>query len=136
MEPNLGVHWQETLLEFLATDQAEDTEVSLRQFLDLCGIMSIGKFGVKPVPSELPEHLMFITSEVSEVYEEHRKGRAVDEIYWENGKPEGIPIEMADVILKTLYVAEAYGMDMMKALRIKLIHNANKKRKKNGERYV
>lgn len=43
------------------------------------------------------------TSEISEAYEEYRDGRALDEVY-ENpakpGKPEGIPIELGDVLLR------------------------------------
>ena len=42
-------------------------------------------------------------SELSEALEEYRNGRELNEIYYSNGnKPEGIPIKLADVIIRIL----------------------------------
>lgn len=55
-------------------------------------------------PFYLGEKLMLIVSEDSEALEEYRDGHGLDEVYFkgETNKPEGVPVEMADVIIRTL----------------------------------
>jgi len=56
-------------------------------------------------------------SELSEALEEHRNGHAQDETYYAlGGKPEGIPTELADVIIRILDMCGYYGIDIEKAL--------------------
>ena len=57
-----------------------------------------------------PEVLALIHSEVSEALEEYRNGHGATEIYFsDNGKPEGIPTELADVIFAFLIIADTQG---------------------------
>lgn len=52
-------------------------------------------------------------SELSEALEEYRKGHQPDETYYsEGGKPEGIPSELADVIIRILDMCGKYGIDI------------------------
>ena len=55
--------------------------------------------------------------------EEYRAGRGLDEIYYAEGKPEGVPIECADVFIRLVDAAEAYGFDLEEAVRIKMAFN-------------
>ncbi|MEV2911712.1 hypothetical protein ABNF65_24645, partial [Paenibacillus larvae] len=52
-------------------------------------------------------------SELSEALEEHRDGRHYTEIYYEgNGKPCGIPIELADTVIRIFDACGYYGIDL------------------------
>ncbi len=75
--------------------------------------------------------LMHLSSEISEVFEEWRDGRTFNEFYYKKDKhgrekPEGIPIELADVIIKALGIAEKYDIDLTTAIQIKLSYIAGK----------
>lgn len=66
-------------------------------------------------------------SELSEAFEEYRKGKNYTETYYSEGnKPEGIPSELADVIIRILDIAEYYAIDMESILVEK--HEFNKTR--------
>ena len=67
-------------------------------------------------------------SELSEALEEHRNGHLPTEIYYSNNieKPEGIPIELADCIIRILDYCGKEGIDIEEAIRIK--HEYNKTR--------
>ena len=66
---------------------------------------------------ELPELIALVHSELSEALEEVRKGYAPNYAYYQqDGKPEGVPAELADVIIRVLDLAEYFGIDMEKAV--------------------
>lgn len=44
--------------------------------------------------------LMLVMTELAEAYEEHRSGYANCEVRIVNGKPEGVPVEIADAIIR------------------------------------
>lgn len=70
------------------------------------------------------ELLMLICSEAAEALEEHRDGRPFDEIYYKtNNKPEGIPVELADILIRVLETMYHYNIDIDKVVREKVDYN-------------
>jgi len=62
-------------------------------------------------------------SEISEAFEEHRNNKKYTEIYFDNDKPCGIPIELADLMIRIGDFAEYAGIDLEKAISIKADYN-------------
>jgi NTP pyrophosphatase (non-canonical NTP hydrolase) len=98
--------------------------------------------------------LGLIGTEVAEAIEEVRNGRAMTEVYHSTkdalgnkvivaeedlasfslpAKPEGVPSELADVIIRVLDIADAYGIDIGAAVVEKLNHNATRGKRHGGK---
>jgi NTP pyrophosphatase (non-canonical NTP hydrolase) len=68
--------------------------------------------------------LMLMVSELAEGLEEYRSGRALDEIWYQtDGKPEGIPVELADVIIRIADLCGYHKIPLMRAILQKLAYN-------------
>lgn len=77
------------------------------------------------------ELLMLCVSELVEAFEEYRNGKAMDETYYSkdangNQKPEGVPFELADVVIRIMDLCEYFGIDIVSAVKEK--HEYNKTR--------
>lgn len=73
--------------------------------------------------------LMLIVSEVAEAQDELRKGHAADHTYYQdNGKPEGVPSELADVVIRVLDFCFTEGIDLESIIDTKLAFNATRER--------
>lgn len=86
------------------------------------------------VEAEIPKKLCLIHSEISEALEEHRNGFAPNEVRVENGKPEGLPVELADAVIRIFDLCGACGIDLESAVRLKMAFNATRPHRHGGKR--
>jgi NTP pyrophosphatase (non-canonical NTP hydrolase) len=82
----------------------------------------------------LGNRLMLIVGEGAEAHEEERKGNAPDDTYYSTGthdngtlrKPEGVPSELADILIRVLDHAGELNIDLAGIVREKLEYNASR----------
>jgi len=109
------------------------------------------RFDPRHVVSHQIAQLALIGTEVSEAIEELRKGYAIHEMRYSGSKdspyderesfnsdgsprkPEGIPSELADIVIRTLDFADAYGINLGAAIIEKLNHNATRGNRHGGK---
>jgi len=68
--------------------------------------------GFRDNPRTVAEENMLIRSELAEAFEAYRDGDVL--FILRDGKPEGILVELADVVIRCAETAEHHGMDLSK----------------------
>lgn len=76
-------------------------------------------------PGDFSETAALIHSEISEAHEEYRSGHDVDDVYMSHGgeKPEGVPVELADAVIRIMHWFQWRGLDLDAIIRMKLAYN-------------
>jgi NTP pyrophosphatase (non-canonical NTP hydrolase) len=91
------------------------------------------KKGWHAIESSFPERLMLVVSELSEALEEYRNGHNVRDSRIENGKPEGVPIELADAVIRIFDLCGVHGIDLANAIEVKHAFNATRPWRHGGK---
>ena len=85
-------------------------------------------------PSQVAEKLCLIHSETTEALEELRNGNPTTHIYeGKNGKPEGFPIELADIVIRVADLAGHEGIDLAAAIEQKMRYNETRPHRHGGK---
>ncbi|SCW87819.1 hypothetical protein SAMN04487970_11032 [Paenibacillus tianmuensis] len=85
-------------------------------------------------PRTFGEVIALMHSELSEALEEHRDGRGFREIYYEGEKPCGIPVELADTVIRIFDTCGYLGIDLEAAIREKMTYNATRPQRHGGKK--
>jgi len=82
--------------------------------------------------SKVPEKLLMVHSEISEAVEEYRDGHTYEWV-GDNGKPEGLPVEIADAIIRLADLCGALGYDIEDVIARKMAYNKTRGHRHNGK---
>jgi len=85
----------------------------------------------------IPEDIALMHAELSEALEEYRKGVSTTAIYFNDdkpNKPEGIPVELADVVIRIMGFAERHGINMEDAIKLKMDYNDTRPHMHGGKK--
>lgn len=85
------------------------------------------------------ECMMLVVTEVAEAVEHFRDGRPYDQVFFyldDEGelKPDGIPVEIADVFIRLFDTVEAFGIPLESAIRLKQSYNLRRSHRHGGKR--
>lgn len=80
------------------------------------------------------ELIALIHSELSEALEDYRSGHDVNSIWHEAEKPCGIPIELADVIIRIFDLCGKYEIDLEEAIVRKMLFNSTREKRHGGKK--
>lgn len=100
-----------------------------------------------------PNYIANIHAEISEAWEEWRNNRGLNEVYYECdkseeqrcnidlecqycnfAKPRGIPIELADVVIRICDMCGNLGIDLEQAIELKMAYNMIRKYRHGNKR--
>lgn len=75
-------------------------------------------------------------SELSEALEEYRSGHSLTEVYHApgNSKPEGVPIEIADCVIRIAQFCGQYNINLTSALTAKMAYNETRPHRHGGKK--
>lgn len=78
--------------------------------------------------------MMLVVTEVAEAMEAWREVGDPAMTWVKDGKPEGVPSEMADALIRILHVCAIYGIDIKTAVETKLRYNYNRPYRHGGKK--
>jgi NTP pyrophosphatase (non-canonical NTP hydrolase) len=82
------------------------------------------------------EDIALFHSEISEALEEMRNGRALNEVYFnpeKPTKPEGVPAELADVVIRILSFCQRNQINLGRAILQKMVYNRSRPFRHGGK---
>jgi hypothetical protein len=77
-------------------------------------------------PREFGDIIALMHTELSEAYEKYREGHAVQDWWFTEDKPEGVPIELVDVVIRILDFFGHEGLDLNTLVQIKDSYNGSR----------
>lgn len=80
----------------------------------------------------ISEKLAAIHSEVSEAFEDFRDDMM--DLYWEEPKPCGFGIELADILIRVADLAQCLNIDLEEMIEIKMTYNKGRSYRHGGKK--
>lgn len=108
--------------------------VSLNELAKDINAWAVGN-GFYETERNFGEMLMLIVSEAAEALEEYRNGCDLSEVYYhiDTRKPEGIPTELADILIRTLDLMYHLNIDIDTVVAEKVKYNKTRSYRNGGK---
>lgn len=81
---------------------------------------------------QIGEQVANMHAELSEAWEHYRNGHMVA-FHDQMGKPDGFPIELADVVIRVMDTCEALGIDLEEMIALKHAYNTSRPHRHGGK---
>ena len=98
------------------------------------------KAGWQDEPRSFGDLIALMHSELTEAFEEFRAGHPLDEVYFpatlgtNANKPEGVPVELADAVIRICQCCGQYGIDLENAIVSKMAYNETRGHRWEGKK--
>lgn len=114
--------------------QISDNDYSINELMSTC-LRDGEKRGWHEKPITFSEATSLLHTEISEAFEEFRNNHKYNEIYCNphSTKPEGIPIEFADLAIRLFHYSAYFGIDLIQGIREKLEYNRTRPHRHGGK---
>ena len=89
--------------------------------------------GWRDRPRSFAEEIAMFHSEISEALEAYRLDGEMRTYVGFEGKPEGVPVELADAIIRIAEACEHHGMDLAGAIEAKMQYNRTRPYRNGGK---
>jgi hypothetical protein len=107
-----------------------DTPLALNEWAAIIHQYALEKgwctLDMHPARTKFAEVVALMHTELSEAYEEYRDGHGLTTVYYnpdEPDKPEGVPIELIDLLIRALHVCACLNLDVDALMRLKHTYN-------------
>jgi hypothetical protein len=125
---------EEASSKSIVGSDANDIRYGIRAMQRAAHALAVAKGWYSPRKT-FTEAIALIHSEISEALEEYRNGNLERGIYYgENGKPEGVDIELADAVIRIMDLAEDNKIDLGEALLVKHKFNMTREFRHGGKK--
>lgn len=104
---------------------------SIHELVDICTEIAESKgWGEDRTFGDI---IALMHSELSEALEEYRNGMTVTKIYFDDTKPCGISIELADCVIRIMHFCGKFHVDLEHAILTKIAYNRNRPFRHGGK---
>lgn len=109
--------------------------LTLNQWAEACHSNAVAHGWWEDEKRNFGELMMLSVTELSEAFEHWRNGKSITDIWFEeDGKPDGVSVELIDVLIRLLDNLRKAGVDVEYVMALKHLYNVDRPHRHGGKR--